>query len=117
PAGRCARNRINSSRPNRRFTISPVCASTQYIWNTRFATSKPYVVAFISGPPFLKWLCRNSTLAHRCRSVLEGPAFWPSPPPPEEGGVHSISVESRRDLSAGVRKTSPKNDTQCPEDS
>ncbi len=68
PAGRRARNSINSSRPNRRFAISPVWASTQYIWNTRFASSKPYVVAFISGPPFLKWLCRNSTLAHRCRS-------------------------------------------------
>ena len=80
-AGRCARNRINSSRPKRRFTISPVCASTQYSWNTRFAISNPYVVAFISGPPFLKWLCHNSTLALRCRSVLEAsPLLSPSSP-------------------------------------
>ena len=51
---------LNVFLPRRRhlgvsITISPVWASTQYIWNTRFATSNPYVVAFISGPPFLKW--------------------------------------------------------------
>jgi len=34
---------------NLRFAISPVWASTQYNWNTRFATSSPYVVAFIWG--------------------------------------------------------------------
>jgi hypothetical protein len=92
PAGRCARNPINSSRPNRRFTISPVWASTQYIWNTRFATSNPYVVAFISGPPFLKWSSRNSTLAHRCRSVLEGPFFVAQPFIP---GGRAVSIPSR----------------------
>lgn len=37
---------------------------TQYIWNTRFATSSPYVVAFIWGLRSFKWLCCNSTLAH-----------------------------------------------------
>ena len=37
--------------------LSPVSPSTQYIWNTRFATSSPHVVACISGPPFCKgWL-------------------------------------------------------------
>jgi len=35
--------------------VSPVSTSTRYIWNTRSAISSPYVVAFISGPPSLKW--------------------------------------------------------------
>src|SRR5258705_13675547 len=61
------------------------CASTQYIWNTRFATSNPYVVTFISGPPFLEWLYRNSTLAHRCLRFWRAFDRLPSPSSPEGG--------------------------------
>jgi len=38
---------VTAEPPNRRFPISPVWASTQYNWNTRFATSSPHAVAFI----------------------------------------------------------------------
>ena len=74
----CARNRISSSRPNLRFKISPVSASTQYIWNTRFATSSPYVVASISDLPFLKWSVSKLHFGTSMRSVRRGPfVLWP----------------------------------------
>jgi hypothetical protein len=50
-------------------------------------------VAFIAGPPFLQWFINASTLAHRCRSVLEGPLLCClALHPLREGGVHSSSV-------------------------
>jgi Transglycosylase SLT domain len=55
--------------------ISPESASTQYIWTTRLATSSPYVVAGISGPPFCEgWLTshHSGTRASPHRS----PSLW-----------------------------------------
>src|ERR1019366_3738779 len=49
------------------------------------------------GPSLPQVVCRNSTLAHRCRSVLEGPLLYClALHPRREGGVHAISVELGR---------------------
>lgn len=75
-------------RPNRRFTISPVSPSAQYIWNTRFATSSPYVVACISEPPLCNgWLWKIDS------DTPDATAYFPAVTHRRKrGGVHSISV-------------------------
>ena len=75
-------------RPNRPFKISPVSASTQYIWNARFATSSPYVVAFISDPPFLKWSVSKLHFGTSMPFSSEGPLA-----PKRSGGLHTISAD------------------------
>ena len=91
---------IRSSRPNRRLTISPESLSTQCIWKTRFATSKPYVMACISGPPFASGGCEPTTLAHRATRLRA--AHQQRVRRAEKGsGVHPISVLKRRSLSRG----------------
>ena len=102
PGGHRLRYWIRSSRPNQRFTISPVSQSTQCICNTRFATSNPYVVACVSGPPFYEgWFSSR----HSGTRAPPHTHTLPMARIRKRGGVHSISAL----LEAEVLVTSEPN--------
>ena len=61
------------TRPNHRFAIfARLGVDPVHLEHWLSPTSKPYVVAFISGPPFLKWLCSQLHFGTSMHTVLEG---------------------------------------------